>query len=253
MLDSVKEIAFGAGDILVQKLQAGVSIEYKGSIDLVTDADKAAEKYVVEELRKRFPSHGILGEEGSRIEGSSDFLWIIDPIDGTTNFAHGLPYFAVSLGLVKAGEMVLGVVYNPIARECFVAEKGSGAFLNDQKITVSKPNTLHTSLLATGFPYDVATTKQDNLAAYERATKASQGVRCMGSAALDLCQVAAGRVEAFWERSLQPWDIAAGALIVLEAGGQISSCTGESFDPLGHEVCASNGLIHDELLRLIKG
>lgn len=253
MLDSVKEIAFGAGDILVQKLQSGVSIEYKGSIDLVTDADKAAEKYVVEELRKRFPSHGILGEEGARIEGASDFLWIIDPIDGTTNFAHGLPYFAVSLGLVKAGEMVLGVVYNPIARECFVAEKGSGAFLNDQKITVSEPNTLHTSLLATGFPYDVATTKQDNLAAYERATKASQGVRCMGSAALDLCQVAAGRVEAFWERSLHPWDIAAGALIVLEASGQISSCTGESFDPLGHEVCASNGLIHDELLRLIKG
>lgn len=252
MIEHARKVALGAGEILVQKLEQGFSIEHKGSIDLVTDADKAAEKFVVEQLQKLFPQHGILGEEGARIEGTTDYLWVIDPIDGTTNFAHAFPYFAVSLGLVKGNEVVLGVVYNPVSKECFWAEKGGGAFLNGEKITVSKEEKVLTSLLATGFAYDVATTSQDNVGAYERTLKASQGVRCLGSAALDLCQVAAGRIEAFWERSLMPWDITAGSIIVQEAGGRISSCSGGEFNPLGNEVFASNGLIHDELLSMIR-
>ncbi|NMB02379.1 MAG: inositol monophosphatase [Firmicutes bacterium] len=253
MIELARQVALGAGEILVRKLKQGISIEHKGSIDLVTDADKASEKYVVDQLQKLFPSHGILGEEGSRIEGTSDLLWVIDPIDGTTNFAHGFPYFSVSLGLIKGNEAVLGVVYNPASNECFWAEKGSGAFLNGTRIAVSKQDKVQASLLATGFPYDVATTSEDNLSAYERVTKASQGVRCLGSAALDLCQVASGRIEAFWERFLHPWDIVAGSLIVVEAGGRISGCLGQNFNPLGHEICASNGLVHDELLGMIKG
>lgn len=252
-LEVVKDIALGAGEILVQKLHSGVSVEAKGSIDLVTDADKASEAYVVEALRKRFPRHGILAEEGGRTEGSSDYLWVIDPLDGTTNFAHGFLYFCVSIALVKGEEMVLGVVYDPVRRECFVAEKGSGAFLNGRRITVSRASTLHSSLLATGFPYEIATTERNNLEPFGRVNKASQGVRSLGAAALDLCQVAAGRLDAFWELVLQPWDLAAGGLMVLEAGGTVTGCAGEKFSPLGHDVCASNGLVHAELLQLIKG
>lgn len=251
MIERARQIALAAGDILIHKLMTGVTIEHKGSIDLVTDADKASEKYIVGELQKAFPHHGILGEEGARVEGTSDYLWVIDPIDGTTNFAHGFPHFAVSMGLVKDGQVVLGIVYNPKTQELYVAERGSGAFLNDKRIFVSTKSRVQESLLATGFPYDIATTDQDNMKSFHLANKASQGVRCLGSAALDLCQVAAGRIEGFWERSLQPWDIAAGSIIVLEAGGKITGCQGQSFNPLGNEVYASNGLIHDELLELL--
>ena len=251
MIDQATKIALAAGVILREKLEAGVSIEHKGRIDLVTDADRAAEAFIVQELRKVFPSHGILGEEGARIEGTSDYLWVIDPVDGTTNFAHGFPYFSVSLGLVKGDEVVLGIVHNPMSQECFVAERGSGAFLNGQKLSVSKQTTLEASLLTTGFPYDIATTDETNLKSFELVNKVSQGVRCLGSAALDLCHVASGRLEGFWERSLQPWDIAAGSLIVTEAGGQVTRCNGGGFSPLGHEICATNGQIHQELLHLL--
>jgi len=251
LIEKARKIALAAGEILITELEAGTTIHHKGDIDLVTDADRASEAYIVKELQGTFPHHGILGEEGARIESSCDYLWVIDPIDGTTNFAHGFPYFAVCLGLVKKEEAVLGVVYNPVTKECFVAERGSGAFLNGKKIAVSEQTTLQESLLTTGFPYDIATTKQDNMKSFETATKASQGVRCLGSAALDLCHVAAGRLEGFWERSLHPWDIAAGSLIVTEAGGRVSGCDGQKFSALGHEVCGSNGLVHEELLQLL--
>lgn len=253
MIKQATQIALDAGEILIEKRAAGLTIEHKGSIDLVTDADRASEKYIVEQLKKSFPHHGILGEEGTRVEGSSDFLWVIDPIDGTTNFAHGFPYFSISLGLLRGDEVVLGVVYNPVTKECFAAELGSGAFLNGERISVSKIETLHESLLASGFPYDIATTKEDNIKSFEIATKVSQGVRCLGSAALDLCHVAVGRLEGFWELSLHPWDIAAGSIVVTEAGGRVSGCRGQKFRPLGHEVCASNGRVHDELLALLTG
>lgn len=253
MIDRAEKIARAAGQILEDKLHSGFAIEHKGSIDLVTDADKASEKYVVEQLRKHFPHHGILGEEGTKIEGQDDYVWVIDPLDGTTNFAHTFPYFAVSLALIKGTQAVMGVVYNPMARECFLAELGKGAFLNGKRIFVSKQQTVHTSLLATGFPYDIATSSEDNIQSFKLASKASQGVRSLGAASLDLCQVASGRLEAFWERSLQPWDIAAGGLIVSEAGGRVTSCRGLEFDPLGYEIYASNGLIHEELLEILNG
>lgn len=252
MIEAAKEIALGAGKILAEKLQEGVSIEHKGSIDLVTDADKATEEFVVAQLRKAFPQHGILGEEGGRVGEASEYLWVVDPLDGTTNFAHGLPYFAVSIALVKDGQTLLGVVHNPMSGELFTAEKGGGAFLNGKRLSVSSTESVQQGLLATGFPYDIATTKLDNMQPFERVNKACQGVRSLGAAALDLCQVAAGRLDAFWERSLNPWDIAAGALIVQEAGGTVTDCSGEKFNPLGDQVCASNGRIHGELLPLIK-
>ena len=252
MIEAVKEIALAAGEILMEKLLTGVSVQAKGSIDLVTDADQASEAFVVRELRKRFPEHGILAEEGARREGAGEYLWVIDPLDGTTNFAHGFPYFCVSIGLVQGDETVLAVVYDPVRRECFAAEKGSGAYLNGRRLTVSKTDTVHRSLLATGFPYDIATTSRNNLEAFSRVNKASQGVRSLGAAAMDLCQVAAGRLDAFWELSLRPWDLAAGSLMVQEAQGTVTGCAGEKFSPLGHDVCASNGFIHEELLQLIK-
>ncbi|HBN96245.1 MAG TPA: inositol monophosphatase [Firmicutes bacterium] len=251
LIEQATQIALNAGKILTAKLETGITIEHKGSIDLVTDADRASEEYIVEQLRRVFPHHGILGEEGARVEGTSDYLWLIDPIDGTTNFAHGFPYFSVSLGLMKGDDVVLGVVYNPMTDECFVAERGGGSFLNGQRVAVSTQATLQESLLTTGFPYDIATTTKDNMKSFALASKVSQGVRCLGSAALDLCQVASGRLEAFWERSLQPWDIAAGSLIVEEAGGQVTGCGGQTFSAMGHEVCATNSLIHDDLVKLL--
>lgn len=252
-IDVVKEIALGAGRILIEKLHTGVCVQAKGTIDLVTDADKASEAYVVGELRRRFPQHAILAEEGGQTAGADDYLWVIDPLDGTTNFAHGFRHFCVSIALVKGGDAVLGVVYDPLHKECYAAEKGSGAFLNGQRIQVSKTETVLRSLLASGFPYDVATSEVNNLEPFCRVMKASQAVRSLGAAALDLCQVAAGRLDAFWELVLEPWDLAAGGLIVQEAGGKVTDCTGGKFNPLGTNICASNGLIHAELLGLIQG
>lgn len=251
MIEQVREIALGAGQIVIEKLSSGFAVERKGSIDLVTDADLAAEKYIIGQITKLFPKHSICAEEGGTIEKAGEFIWFIDPIDGTTNFAHGFPYFSISLGLVKNNETILGLVYNPVSGECFLAERGSGAFLNDEQIKVSTETKLQNSLLLTGFPYDVATTEKNNLRAFNKATKATQGVRSLGSAALDLCQVACGRFEAFWELSLQPWDLAAGSLIVTEAGGKISNCDGGQFSVRGNEILASNGLIHDELIQTL--
>ncbi len=251
MLEKAVAVARGAGQILLEKARAGFNIEHKGSIDLVTDADRAAEKYVVRELKKHFPTHSILAEEGGFTARSEKYVWVIDPLDGTTNFAHRFPYYAVSIALAKKGKIMLGVVYNPVLSECFSAQLGDGAFLNGEPIKVSSEKLVLNSLLGTEFPYDVATTDQDNMLSFERATKASQGVRSMGAAALDLCQVACGRLEGFWERDLRPWDIAAGSLIVAEAGGKVSTCGGGTFDPLGSEILVSNGLIHAELLEII--
>lgn len=253
MLEKAKRIAMEAGNILVDKLNSDFTITQKGSIDLVTDADLASEKYIVEALQKVFPEHGIYAEEGGRASSESDLIWFVDPLDGTTNFAHRVPYFSVSLALIKGKEILLGVVYNPLSGECYTAERGKGAFLNGEKITISKTASLQKSLLVTGFSYSITTDTNDNMKTFEKVTKASQGVRRMGSAALDLCYVACGRFDAFWERRLQTYDMAAGALVVLEAGGQLTNCSGEPYDVLGNEIYASNGLIHEELLQILKG
>lgn len=251
MLARAKQIAFSAGEIVLEKFASDFKISKKGTIDLVTDADLAAEKHIIHELKTYFPEHGVLGEEGGRIESLNDLVWIIDPIDGTTNFAHGFPYFSVSIALAKGSEVLLGVVYNPVTQECFSAERGYGAYLNEEPIQVSTTTKLQDSLLVTGFSYNINAGAEDNMKSFAEATKASRGVLRIGSAALDLCQVASGRLDAFWERELEPWDMAAGSLIVLEAGGTLTTCSGQEFEVYGNNIFASNGLIHAELQNIL--
>ena len=248
----VEEIIQEAGSILLEKMRAGFTIEHKGRVDLVTDADRAAEAFITKELQRDFPEFSILGEEqGLSGRRDAEYLWLIDPLDGTTNFAHGFPYFSVSIALTHHNEIILGAVYDPSTKTLFTAEKNEGAFMNGQPISVSKIANLQDSLLVTGFPYDVSTTKDDNIAEYAKALKNTQGVLRTGSAALDLCNVACGRLDAYWEKGIDAYDIAAGALIVKEAGGTLSAVNGGSFDLYDHQILASNGLIHNELVQLI--
>ncbi len=252
LLENTKDLAYAAGRILRDKFYTDLTIEYKGEIDLVTDADKAAEKLLVTAITKAFPEHAILAEEGGKIgKQDAEFLWVIDPLDGTTNYAHGFPYFSVSIALLKNDNPVIGVVYNPISDEMFAAKLGCGAWLNDQTIKVSKIAQLKRSLLCTGFPYDMHQ-PNNNIERYAKLVKQTQGVLRVGSAALDLCQVACGRLDGFWECLLNPWDIAAGALIVQEAGGTVSGITDSVFNLYKGEIIASNGLVHTEMLRQLR-
>jgi len=228
-----------------------VSVEYKGDVDLVTEADRSSEKLIVERIRKLWPSHDLMGEEGSRIETGSDFRWYIDPLDGTTNFAHGYPVFCISIALEHKGERIAGVLYDPCRNEMFAAEKGGGARLNGRPIQVSKVTRLAESLVGTGFPSHKRH-KNPNIHFYHQITLRSHGVRRAGSAALDLCCVGCGRYDAFWEFNLNPWDTAAGVLLVHEAGGKVTNFTGGPFEISSREVLASNSLVHDELLAEFK-
>jgi len=239
------EIARRAGAILLEH-RGRVGIEYKGEADLVTAADRASEAYITAALRQRFPGHGMVAEEGSRTEGT-DYCWYVDPLDGTTNYAHGLPIFAVSLGLERGGTMCAGVVYNPVLEEMFTAVLGEGAQLNGAPIGVSGQRELAQALLATGFPSQKRHANP-NIHFYQHFSLRTHGMRRLGSAALDLCYTACGRFEGFWEFNLQPWDTAAGALIVREAGGRVSDMLGGAHHLRSPEVLASNGCLHDELL-----
>lgn len=245
-LSTAVDIAREAGGLLAQLFKRPKEISYKRPSDLVTDADRRSEALIVERLRSYFPKHGIVGEEGGGHKSESDYCWYVDPLDGTTNFAHGFPMFCVTLGLAYRGETIAGVVYDPIHEELFTAERGAGAYLNNKRIHVSKISNLGESLLATGFP-PFANNHDLNIRYYHRFTKLSHGIRRAGSAAIDLCSVAAGRFEAFWELKLNPWDKAAGALLVVEAGGRVSDLSGGAFNLLADEVFASNGLIHDQM------
>lgn len=249
-VDWATEVAREAGVILLRFYDSGMRFEYKSSgsdVDLVTEADRTSEKHIVERLRARFPEHDIVAEEGGGRETGSEYRWYIDPLDGTTNFAHRFPVFAVSMGLEKAGEMIAGVVYDPTRNEMFCAERGAGASLNNRKIQVSKTARLQESLSATGFP-STKRKQSSNIHFYHQITMASHGVRRPGAAALDLCSVAAGRLEAFWEFRLSPWDTAAGKLMVQEAGGRISDMHGAEYHFASESIVASNGLMHQELL-----
>lgn len=246
-LAPTKELARQAGALLL-KFFGHVSVEYKGDADLVTQADRASEKLIVERIRSLWPDHDLIGEEGSRRETGSDFRWYIDPLDGTTNFAHGYPVFCVSLALEYKGGRIAGVVYDPCRDEMYAAAKGSGSTLNGLPTHVSATPRLVESLVATGFPSHKRH-KNPNIHFYHQITLRSHGVRRAGSAALDLCQVACGRFDAFWEFNLNPWDTAAGVLIVQEAGGKVSDFSNKPFKIESKEVLASNGLIHDELLQ----
>jgi myo-inositol-1(or 4)-monophosphatase len=250
-LAKAREAALKAGAVLRDNIHGAREISYKGEINLVTEMDRRSERTVVAVLHSAFPDHGILAEEGTAIENSSGFRWIIDPLDGTTNYAHGYPNFAVSIGLERKGEVILGVVYDPMRDELFAAEKGRGASLNGRPIRVSKADALIRSLLATGFPYDRATSEKNNLNYFRALLMASQEVRRSGSAALDLCSVAAGRLDGYWELKLHPWDVAAGSLIVREAGGSVSDFSGTRFSIHDKEILASNGIIHEQMIEVL--
>lgn len=247
-LPAMSEIAREAGALLMHHFVKRVEIEYKGEVDLVTVADRASEELIIGRIRERWRDHDVMGEEGSRNESGSDFKWYVDPLDGTTNFAHGFPVFCVSIGLEHKGKIIAGVLFDPTRDELFEAAKGSGAHLNGKPIHVSKTSRLAESLLGTGFP-SFKRHKNPNIHFYHQLTLRSHGVRRAGSAALDLASVAAGRFDGFWEFNLNPWDTAAGVILVTEAGGKITDFSAGEFQISSRELLATNGLIHDELLR----
>ncbi len=248
-------LARDAGAILRERLGQARSIEFKGVVDLVTDADRASETLIAARIRTAYPEHGIIGEEGIATtdrDQRPEYCWIVDPLDGTTNYAHGYPHFAVSLGLVFEGAVVAGVIYDPMRDELFAAELGGGATLNGKPLHVTTAAVLLESLLATGFSYDLQE-RDSQLVVWDRLHRKARGIRRDGAAALNLAYVAAGRLDGFWERPLQPWDMAAGSLLVTEAGGTISSYTGGPFDPFGRAIVATNGPLQPVLLAAVNG
>jgi myo-inositol-1(or 4)-monophosphatase len=246
------EAARASGALLRANIKGERQITYKGDINLVTEMDKLSEQTAVNMLLASFPEHGVMAEEETTIRNDSGYLWVIDPLDGTTNYAHGYPCFSVSLALECRGEVIVGVVYDPMRDELFSAQKGKGAFLNGAPIRVSRTDTLIKSLLATGFPYDRKVSEKNNLNYFHDLLMASQEVRRDGSAALDLCSVASGRFDGFWELKLKPWDVAAGSLIVREAGGTVSDFSGAASSIHHDEIVASNGKIHQAMLETIR-
>jgi myo-inositol-1(or 4)-monophosphatase len=247
------ELARAAGDLLRSELLGPRRIAYKGSpTNLVTEMDARAEALIVDRLLATFPDDAILAEERGAQAGRSGRRWIIDPLDGTTNYAHGLPIYGVSIALEVGGRVQLGVVYDPSQRELFVAERGAGAFCNDARLTVSAATALDASLLATGFPYDIRVKDDNNLREYAAFAVRTRGVRRLGSAVLYLAWVAAGRFDGYWELRLGPWDVAAGGLMVEEAGGRLTAITGGPLDLEAPTVVASNGRIHDAILAVLR-
>ncbi len=225
----------------------------KGRVDLVTDADLASEKYIIKAITAKFPEHSILAEEGSSVDNGSEFKWVVDPLDGTTNFAHNFPFYCVSIGCEYQGEIIAGAIFDPERNEMFEAVKGGGARLNRKVIRVSDKNKLEKSLLATGFPYDIGTSSEDNLKFFRRFIKRARAIRRAGSAALDLAYLACGRFDGFWELKLHPWDSAAGSLIVKEAGGRVTSFDGSKYTIYNKYILASNGRIHRQMINILTG
>jgi myo-inositol-1(or 4)-monophosphatase len=249
--DRAREVAVAAarasGEILRDRVDSIREVRHKSAVDLVTDVDVASEQQVVATLLAAFPTHSVIGEEGGAHVGSDPrFRWFVDPLDGTTNYAHGFPFFCVSIGLEVGGKLALGVVHSPSLDELFVGEAGYGASLNGRPIQVSEIGDLHQGLLATGFPYDRAQFPRA-LRSFEALSMQCQAVRRAGSAALDMCYVACGRLDGYWEHRVMPWDLAAGAVIVTEAGGQVSKTDGAAFDVEAGQVLASNGAVHEAI------
>jgi myo-inositol-1(or 4)-monophosphatase len=247
-----EEAARTAGSYLKERFRGNFQITRKGEIDLVTDVDLAAEQMIVLHIRSAFPDHAIQAEEQHSTFQNGACTWIIDPLDGTTNFAHRYPVFAVSIGLEIYGNLEWGIVYNPSLEEVFIARRGAGATLNGTPIRVSDTPTLHSSLLATGFPYDIRTSPLNNLDNFRAFALRAQGIRRGGSAAIDLCYVAAGRFDGFWEYKLNPWDCSAGYLMIREAGGRVTNMQGEFGSIYERECIASNGLIHEEMMAVLR-
>ncbi len=255
MLNFAIQTAQEAGRILAERFGRTIRIDHKGDIDLVTEADLAAEHLIVERIRNYYPRHAILAEESGSsatlYEGQEgQWRWIIDPLDGTTNSAHGYPCFCVSIALERAGQLVLGVIHNPLRDETFAAERGAGATLNGRRMRVSETVDLNQALISTGFPYDVRV-RSDFARHFANFIMHAQGVRRDGSAALDLAYVACGRFDGFWEEGLRPWDVAAGAILIEEAGGRVSRYDNSTLDIYTPPIMASNGLVHEAMMRVL--
>lgn len=255
MIEIAIEAARTAGKFLKDNLGKIKSVEEKFGQEknLVTEIDKKSEQIIIDIIHRHFPEHQILGEEGGgRGDGSSGYKWVIDPLDGTTNYTHGFPVFCVSIGVEFNGEIVIGVIYDPNFDDLFTAEKGKGAFLNGEKLTVTKVSSLNRSMLVTGFPYNINENPNHAIEHFVNFLKDSQAVRRMGSAAIDLAYVAAGRYEGFWEVNLQPWDMAAGVLLVAEAGGRVTNFAGKPASIYDHDILATNGFVHEKMMEVLK-
>ncbi len=247
-LEAAKEIALKAGALVKKMSSEDFEIRKKGQVDLVTEADLASEKLIISELNRRFPDHDILAEESAKEFHKAPNLWVVDPVDGTTNYAHRFPIYSVSIALVCENEPVVGVVYDPNMGELFAARKNGEATLNDKPISISSIEVLDKALLATGFPYDLRQNPHPTLDRFFDFTMKAQGVRRAGVASLDMCNLACGRYDGFWEVGLKPWDMAAASLILEKAGGRLSKFDDSEFDIWTPEILATNGLIHDEMV-----
>ncbi len=257
-MDSIPKICKQAGEIVRSHFGNISEVEHKGVIDLVTIADRRSEEFILKELTKLFPDHSILAEESfdsgngtDRGSSPSGFRWLIDPLDGTTNFAHTYPHFCTSLGLEYDGELIFGVIYAPVADELFTAVRGRGAMMNGTPITVSSVSDVSNSILATGFPYDRRTNPDNNISNFSKMINRVQGIRRGGSAALDLCYLACGRIDGFWELRLKPWDVAAGVVIVEESCGKVTNICGERFDIYNDDILATNGHLHGAMRTIL--
>lgn len=253
LYNTAREAALLAGKVHLKYYGKQKQIEYKANeFDLVTNADKEAEEIIIKTISSKFKSHDILAEESQKTELTSDFVWVIDPLDGTTNYAHNFPQFCVSIALMHKKEIILGIVYDAVKKELFHGIKGEGAYLNDEKIQVSETKEVPKSLLATGFPYDRSNEETNNFNYFKAFSIKSQAIRRPGSAALDLCYLACGRFDGFWELTLAPWDTAAGSIIVKEAGGIVTNFFSEDFDIFIRNIHASNPYIYDEMAKILK-
>jgi len=252
MIEDIIKIAKDAGSVIREGFGTNFNIEYKtNESNLVTTIDKASEKLITEFIKKNYPSHGILAEEGGEIKNTSEYVWVVDPLDGTTNFAHGLPIFSVSIGVQKNSKTVAGVVYDVMNDIVYSSELGSGSFANGKKLNVNENDKLNHAVLVTGFPYNIAENPENALEKFSALTKASRAVRRLGSAAIDLCYVARGVFDGFWEVHLHPWDMCAGKLIVEEAGGLVSDFAGKDIDIYSKKILATNGKIHKTMIEFL--
>ena len=250
-LQAALPIARDAGDMLAENFGQKRTVELKGVINLVTEMDRRAEELIVTRLSKTFPDFAIVAEEGSARASENSLAWYVDPLDGTTNYAHGLPIFCVSLGLMCGSIPICGIVYHPLGRETFTGVHGGGAFLNGHALQVSSTTELTNAILATGFPYDIRESELDNLDHFARFAKKARAIRRMGAAALDLAWTAAGRFDGFWEMKLAPWDCIAGALMCQEAGGVVTDFAGRLFDPFRGQAIAANPTLHPQIVQLV--
>lgn len=252
MLEDLIEIAKEAGEIVRNGFGKNFNIEFKtNEANLVTDIDKASEKYITDTIKKKYPAHKILAEESGETANSSEYQWVIDPLDGTTNFAHGIPIFSVSIGLQKNGETIAGVVYDVMRNILYSAELNGGAYADGEKISVSKNNIMGRSVLVTGFPYDISENPDNALEKFAAITRVARAVRRLGSAAIDMCYVARGVFDGFWEVHLHPWDVCAGKLIVEEAGGRVTDFEGKEIDIYSKRFLVTNNQVHKSMMKIL--